>query len=87
MITLLREGRANLSAFHTFVRFVLVWFRLFPLPLGVWEGLQLVIVTLPGFSLTFFVDKKEIKIIPMRNPRWLLWPLCFALHLLNQKAS
>ena len=54
MITLLREERANLSAFHTFVRFVLVWFRLFPLPLGVWEGLQLVIVTLPGlFSYLF----------------------------------
>ena len=28
--------RANLSAFRTFVRFALVWFCLFPLPLGVW---------------------------------------------------
>ena len=26
----------NLSAFHTFVRYALVWFCLFPLPLGVW---------------------------------------------------
>ena len=42
------EERANLSAFRTFVRFALVWFCLFPLPLGVWEGLQLVIVALPG---------------------------------------
>ena len=37
-ITLLGEERANLSAFHAFVRFVLVWFCRFPLPLGVWKG-------------------------------------------------
>ena len=36
-ITSLGEERANLSAFHTFVRFVLVWICRFPLPLGVWE--------------------------------------------------
>ena len=54
--TLLGEERANLSAFRTFVRFALVWFCLFPLPLGVWEGLQFVIVALPGlFSYLFFV--------------------------------
>ena len=29
------EDRANLRAIHTFVRFALVWFCLFPLPLGV----------------------------------------------------
>ena len=46
--------RANLSAFRTFVRFALVWFCLFPLPLGVWEGLHIVIVALPGRVLTFF---------------------------------
>ena len=34
------EERANLSAFRTFVRFALVWFGLFPLPLCVWEGLR-----------------------------------------------
>ena len=34
-ITSLGEERANLSAFRTFVRFALVWFCLFPLPLGV----------------------------------------------------
>ena len=34
-ITSLREERANLSAFRTFVQFVLVWFCLFSLPLGV----------------------------------------------------
>ena len=39
---------ANLSAFRVFVRFVLVWFCRFPLPLGVWEGLRFVIVALPG---------------------------------------
>ena len=31
VITSLGEERANLSAFHTFVRFALVWFCLFPL--------------------------------------------------------
>ena len=37
--TSLGEERANLSAFRTFGRFVLVWICRFPLPLGVWEGL------------------------------------------------
>ena len=59
-ITLFGEERANLSAFRTFVRFALVWLCLFPLPLGVWEGLRFVIVALPGlfsylFSIIFFV--------------------------------
>ena len=48
-VTLLGEERANLSAFRTFVRFALVWFCLFPLPLGVWERLRFVIVALPTF--------------------------------------
>ena len=46
---------ANLSAFRTFVRFALVWFCLFPLPLSVWKGLRFVILALPGlFSYLFF---------------------------------
>ena len=50
----LGEDRANLSAFYTFVRFVLVWICLFPLPLGAWEGLLFVVVALPGlFSYLF----------------------------------
>ena len=54
-ITSLGEERANLSAFRTFVRFVLVWICRFPLPLGVWEGLRFVIVALPWtFLLPFF---------------------------------
>ena len=54
-ITSLGEERASLSAFRTFVRFVLVWFHLFPLPLDVWEGLQFMIVALPGpLSYLFF---------------------------------
>ena len=54
-ITSLGEERANLSAFRTFVRFVLVWICRFPFPLGVWEGLRFVIVALPGlFSYLFF---------------------------------
>ena len=53
-ITSLGEERANLSAFRTFVRFVLVWICRFPLPLGVWEGLRFVIVALLGlFSYLF----------------------------------
>ena len=53
-ITSLGEQRANLSAFRTFVRFVLVWIWQFPLPLSVWEGLRFVIVALPGlFSYPF----------------------------------
>ena len=47
-ITSLAEEGANLSAFRTFVRFVLVWICRFPLPLGVWEGLRFFIVALPG---------------------------------------
>ena len=51
-----KRERANLSAFRAFVRFVLVWFCRFPLPLGVWEGLRFVIVALPGlFSYFFFL--------------------------------
>ena len=37
-ITSLGDERANFSAFRTFVRFVLLWFCLFSLPLGVWEA-------------------------------------------------
>ena len=50
----LGEERAYISAFRTFVRFVLVWFYRFPL-LGVWEGLRFVVVAFPGpFFFTFF---------------------------------
>ena len=53
-ITSLGEARANLSAFPTFIRSVLVWICRFPLALGVWEGLRFVIVALPGlFSYLF----------------------------------
>ena len=53
-ITSLGEKRANLSAFRTFVRSVLVWFCRCPLHLGVLEGLRFVIVAFPGiFSYPF----------------------------------
>ena len=42
------EERASLGAFHSFVRFALVWFCLFPLPFGFWDRLRFVIVALPG---------------------------------------
>ena len=54
-ITSLGKEKANFSAFHTFVRFALVWFCLFSLPLGVWEGLRLVIVALPGLSSYLYI--------------------------------
>ena len=56
VITSLGEERANLSAFCTFVRFVLVKICRFPLPLGVWEGLRFVIVALPGLFSYLFCD-------------------------------
>ena len=51
-ITSLGEERANLSAFRTLVRFVLVW-----IPLGVWDGLRFVIVALPGLFSYLFLYK------------------------------
>ena len=54
-ITSLSEERANLSAFRTFVWFVLVWFCWFSLPIGFCKGLRFVIVALSGlFSYRFF---------------------------------
>ena len=60
-ITSLGVETANLSAFRTFVRFVLVWICRFPLPLGVWEGLWFVIVALPGLFSYLFLEKKNKK--------------------------
>ena len=55
-ITSLGEEGANLSDFHMFDRFVLVWIFRFPLPLDVWEGLRFVIVALPGLFLLPFLQ-------------------------------
>ena len=63
MIISLGEERANLIAFRTFVRFAVVWFCLFPLPLGVWEGLRFVIVAHPGLCSYLFC-------LPLS------WPVC-----------
>ena len=43
--------RANLCLF---VRFTLVWFCLFPLPVRVWDGLRHVILALPRLFSSFF---------------------------------
>ena len=60
-ITSLGEERANLSAFRTFVRSVLIWICRFHLPLGDWEGLWFVIVALPGlFSYPFLVGSIRV---------------------------
>ena len=59
-ITSLGGERTNLSAFRTFVRFVLVWFYRFPLPLVVWKGLRFVIVAPPGlFSYLFLLARSS----------------------------
>ena len=55
-ITSLREERASLGAFRTFVRFALVWFCPFPVPLGAWEGLRFVILAFPGLFSYLFYD-------------------------------
>ena len=55
-ITSLREERANLSAFRTFDRFALVWFCLFPLPLGVWGGLRVVLL----FDALWFILRGDL---------------------------
>ena len=71
-ITSLGKERANLSAFRTFVRFVLVWICRFPLPLGVWEGLRFVIVALPGlFSYLFFLSNKIVFRGHVKSTNWL----------------
>ena len=57
-ITSLGEERANLSAFRTFVRFALVWFCLFPLPLCAWEGLRFVLVLL--FVALWFILRGDL---------------------------
>ena len=61
VLRLPRLGKRELiSAFRTFVRFVLVWICRFPLPLGVWEGLWFVIVALPGLFSYFFLYKLRL---------------------------
>ena len=60
-ITSLGEERANLSAFRTFVGFVLVWICRFPLPLRVWEGLRFVLVAFPGFIPYPFLNSQMFK--------------------------
>ena len=83
-ITSLGEERANLSAFRTFVRVVLVWICRFPLPLGVWEGLRFVIVALPGLffylflSIPWIVDPWFVK-RPVNN----LSVFCYAVRVLS----
>ena len=51
-ITSLGEERANFRAFRTFVRFVLIWICLFPLPL---EGLGRAAVCDCGTPWTFLL--------------------------------
>ena len=61
-ITSIGDEKASLGAFRTFVWFALVWFCLFPLPLGVWEGLPSVIFGTPWAFLLppFYVNFRDI---------------------------
>ena len=71
-ITSLGEEWAKHIAFRTFVRFALVWFCLFPIPLGFWEGLRLLIIALPEIFCYFFLsNKSRAELVPtLRNCRW-----------------
>ena len=61
-ITSFGEERASLGAFRTVVRSAFVSCCLFPLPLGVWQELQFVIVAFPGlYSYPFFITKKDTR--------------------------
>ena len=66
-ITSLGEERANLSAFRTFVRLVLVWFCRFSLPFDIWEGLRFVILLPFSVHLSLFVC----------NYSWRCWQAIF----------
>ena len=66
--TPLGKERANLSAFHIFDRFVLVWICRVCLPLDAWEGLRFLIVALPGLFSYLFCISKIAEIVPIRNP-------------------
>ena len=66
--TSLGEMRARLGTLRTFVRFAVVWFCLFFLPLGVWKGLWFVIVALPGlFSYPLFCKIRNCKLVNSMN--------------------
>ena len=68
-ITSLGRKRANFGALRTFVRFAIVWFCLFPLPLDVWEGLRFVIVALRGlFSYLLFWASAASQGEELRSP-------------------
>ena len=83
-ITSLGEERANLSAFRTFVRFVLVSICRFPLPLGVWEGLRFVIVALPGLFSYLFLNR-EFSIVKLLAGEVSIFPQIFKTHRILSK--
>ena len=65
--TSLGEERASLSAFHAFVRFAPIW--LFPLPLGVWNGLWFMIVALPGLFSYLSFSQRTVWPLDIFGPR------------------
>ena len=68
-IAALGEERANLSAFRTFVRFVLVWICRFPLSLGVWKKAAVCDCGTPWIFLLPFLSSTIPKEHKSYNPQ------------------
>ena len=87
-ITSLGEERSNLSAFHTFVRFVLVWICRFPLPLGVWERAAFCDCGTPWTFLLPFLQavtlSKSIRICSVYLPHTVIFSKQDLENLINQ---
>ena len=65
----------------THVWFALVWFCLFPLNLGVWEGLRVVIVAFHGpFSYLFTTGCSKAVVLGLYVHCVAMWPLCGAFY-------
>ena len=78
--------KTYLYNFRTFVRFALVWFCLFPLPLGVRVGLRFVIVALPElFSNILFSLFGVNSSIYLNRRVFVMFPGCFNIHLFKQE--
>ena len=61
-------GGGGVLVLVRFVRFVLVWVCRFPLPLGVWEGLRFVILSLPGLFSYLLFSPMRLSWSSMKTP-------------------
>ena len=78
-ITSLGEERANLSAFRTFVRFVLVWICRFPLPRGLGRAAVCDCGTPWTFLLPFFAWPEQKMYLDQNPQSFLFGSALFAL--------